>query len=234
MAWGWAPKSDLVRVDVLNTIGLSMMLMGVMCWIVLADFRSPGCARRDGRRRPSPHTPWAPHLPRTGGWLWSWPRRDRLADFAAEPAVVDDVAADMASVAAGVVRGWRAQSRSSAGRALPGFSVDGVRLCGAGRGIHPAELSGRVRRSGRAFFSMGLAGAVLIEFARWLDRQPRQFYAVQDYWHTSPSFFLIRVGMLLVILTASYAWCRWGRGAVGIQPADPVGPGVAAGLLGAH
>src|SRR5580704_5839733 len=35
IAWGWAPWSDLLRVDVLNTIGLSMMLMGVMCWIVL-------------------------------------------------------------------------------------------------------------------------------------------------------------------------------------------------------
>ena len=34
VAWGWAPKSDLLRVDVLNTIGLSMMLMGVMCWVV--------------------------------------------------------------------------------------------------------------------------------------------------------------------------------------------------------
>src|SRR5271165_3338893 len=33
IAWGWAPKSDLLRVDILNTIGLSMMLMGVMCWI---------------------------------------------------------------------------------------------------------------------------------------------------------------------------------------------------------
>src|SRR5271166_1452775 len=36
IAWGWAPKSDLLRVDILNTIGVSMMLMGVMCWIVLS------------------------------------------------------------------------------------------------------------------------------------------------------------------------------------------------------
>src|ERR1700736_2037809 len=36
VAWGWAPKSDLLRVDILNTIGLSMMLMGVLCWMVLA------------------------------------------------------------------------------------------------------------------------------------------------------------------------------------------------------
>ena len=33
---GWAPWSDLFRVDILNTIGLSMMLMGVVCWGVLA------------------------------------------------------------------------------------------------------------------------------------------------------------------------------------------------------
>src|SRR5882757_10931140 len=35
IAWGWAPWSDLLRVDILNTIGVSMMLMGVMCWAVL-------------------------------------------------------------------------------------------------------------------------------------------------------------------------------------------------------
>src|ERR1700686_5927929 len=39
IAWGWAPRSDLLRVDVLNTIGLSMMLMGVLCWLVLAAQR---------------------------------------------------------------------------------------------------------------------------------------------------------------------------------------------------
>src|SRR5947207_15511844 len=32
---GWAPWSDLFRVDILNTIGVSIMLMGVMCWAVL-------------------------------------------------------------------------------------------------------------------------------------------------------------------------------------------------------
>src|SRR5271169_520704 len=36
IAWGWAPRSDLIRVDVLNTIGVSMMLMGVVCWLVLS------------------------------------------------------------------------------------------------------------------------------------------------------------------------------------------------------
>src|ERR1700675_5139853 len=39
IAWGWAPLSDLLRVDVLNTIGLSMMLMGVICWLALSIHR---------------------------------------------------------------------------------------------------------------------------------------------------------------------------------------------------
>src|ERR1700687_1760607 len=42
VSWGWAPKSDLLRVDILNTIGLSMMLMGIVCWLGLAVGRGPG------------------------------------------------------------------------------------------------------------------------------------------------------------------------------------------------
>src|SRR5215469_6830617 len=36
IALGWAPWSDLFRVDILNTIGMSIMFMGAMCWMVLA------------------------------------------------------------------------------------------------------------------------------------------------------------------------------------------------------
>src|SRR5277367_1177277 len=39
LAWGWSPWSDLFRVDILNTIGLSMMLMGVLCWILFTTTR---------------------------------------------------------------------------------------------------------------------------------------------------------------------------------------------------
>src|ERR1700745_498111 len=35
IAWGWAPGSDLFRVDILNTIGIYMILMGVSCGAVL-------------------------------------------------------------------------------------------------------------------------------------------------------------------------------------------------------
>src|SRR6266700_2999451 len=46
---GWAPWSDLFRVDILNTIGVSMMLMGVMCWAVLGIIDG---TRGPGRPRP--------------------------------------------------------------------------------------------------------------------------------------------------------------------------------------
>ena len=73
------------------------------------------------------------------------------------------------------------------------------------------------------FLSAGAAGLMFVAAARWLDAQPRQLYAIYDYWHTSPNFFLIRLGMLLAILAASYAWCRWGAGSWGFSPLIQLG-----------
>jgi uncharacterized membrane protein len=33
LGYPWSPWTDLLRVDVLNILGLSMMLMGVLCWL---------------------------------------------------------------------------------------------------------------------------------------------------------------------------------------------------------
>ena len=47
ISWGWAPWTDLFRVDVLNVIGLSMILMALLCGLVLRT--SAGrCSRRNG------------------------------------------------------------------------------------------------------------------------------------------------------------------------------------------
>jgi hypothetical protein len=73
-------------------------------------------------------------------------------------------------------------------------------------------------REAKVVAGAGVLGLVLIELSRWLDAQSWQIYPLYDYWHTSPEFFIIRVGMLLVILTASYAWCRWGAGEWGFSP----------------
>jgi hypothetical protein len=64
---------------------------------------------------------------------------------------------------------------------------------------------------------------VFIELSRWLDAEPHRLYPFYDYWHTSPEFFLIRVGMLMVILTGSYAWCRWGLAQRGFSPLIQLG-----------
>src|SRR2546430_7595857 len=77
IALGWAPGSDLLRVDVLNAIGVSMMLMGIVCWLVLAVHRGPhtrlalvltatGTALLISLLTPPLWTTWRPH------WL-SWP-----------------------------------------------------------------------------------------------------------------------------------------------------------------
>jgi fucose 4-O-acetylase-like acetyltransferase len=64
---------------------------------------------------------------------------------------------------------------------------------------------------------------VLIAAARWLNARPYQLYASYDYWHTSPNFFWLRVGMLLMILAASYAWCRWGAAQWSFSPLIQLG-----------
>jgi uncharacterized membrane protein len=195
VAWGWAPKSDLLRVDILNTIGLSMMLMGIVCWMVLAVRRGPrtrlalvltagGTALFISLLTPLLWTTWYPR------WL-PWPLQSYV-----------NGAHNLGTPQPGLfpVFPWTAF-------AFAGLAVGFILQSSWARAQEP-----------RAFFSLGLAGSVLIEFARWLDAQPRQLYSVYDYWHTSPSFFLIRVGMLLVILTGSYAWCRWGAGQWGFSP----------------
>ena len=63
----------------------------------------------------------------------------------------------------------------------------------------------------------------VIYLARRLDRQSQQIYAVYDFWHTSPNFFLIRVGLLLVILAVAHAWFRWGAGRWGFSPLVQLG-----------
>jgi uncharacterized membrane protein len=195
VAWGWAPKSDLLRVDILNTIGLSMMLMGIVCWLVLAVRRGPGMrwaltltaietALLISLLTPPLWTTWRPR------WLL-WP----LESY---------------------VNGVHNLGTPQAGL-FPVFPWTAFAFVGLAVGFILQSSWARAQEP-RVFFSLGLAGSVLIEFARWLNAQPRQLYSVQDYWHTSPSFFLIRVGMLLVILTASYAWCRWGAAQWGFSP----------------
>jgi len=226
ISWGWAPKSDLLRVDILNTIGVSMVLMAVVCWVVLVVF---------GTRR----------------FMWGQPPKPALSEVeGAVPCAKRPPAADWPLIAAAIATAltislltpllwttrrpdflpWPIESYINGVHNLgtpqphlfPIFPWAAFAFAGLAVGFILQSSWARAREA-QVFFSLALAGGVLIELSRWLDAQPRRLYPVYDYWHTSPEFFLVRLGMLLVILTAGYAWCRWGAALWGFSPLIQLG-----------
>jgi uncharacterized membrane protein len=207
VALGWAPWSDLFRVDILNTIGVSLMMLGVMCWIVLAaqERRSPG-----------------------------GPRPGNIGSLAVMAVIV---AAAISALTPLLWTTWRP-------RFLPWqleTYVDGVHNLGqplsglfpifpwaafafAGLALGFLLMNPRAKKIGAyAFVVIATGGVLLIFFSKFLDSLGLNIYPVYDYWRTSPSFFIIRIGMLLLMTTAAYAWCRWGPGEWGFSPMIQLG-----------
>jgi uncharacterized membrane protein len=200
LAWPWAPWTDLLRVDVLNTIGVSMMLMGLVCWLAAAD--TSALAMR--LRSIAIATSVAIVIPLLTPLLWTtW--RLRWLPWPIE------------SYICGVHTYAEPQ-----GYFFPIFPWTGFAFAGLAVGF--LLLSDWARRREAAVFAiLAACGVALIALARTLDHSPRQLYAVYDFWHTSPNFFFIRVGLLLVILSALYAWCRWGAATWGFSPLIQLG-----------
>jgi uncharacterized membrane protein len=210
IAWGWASWSDLLRVDILNTIGFSMMLMGLVCWIVLA------CVA--GRRRPA----------RTGEDARPYTNLVTAAIF---------VAAAIATFAPLLWTTWRPRFLpwpiesyvngvhnlgSPQAWLFPVFPWTAFAFAGLAFGFLLLSDSGK-RLGARAFLLAGVAGIVLISGSKFLDSRSLQIYPVYDYWHTSPNFFLIRLGLLLLLVVSGYTWCRWGLGQRGFSPLIQLG-----------
>jgi len=187
VAWGWAPKSDLLRVDILNTIGLSMMLMGILCWITLA--LQSGTYKRSSLILAAAGTALAISL--LSPPLWTTWRPDWL------PWPIESYINGVHNL--GTPQAWL----------FPIFPWSAFAFAGLAVGFILQSPCVRNRET-KIFLALGIAGALLAEFAHWLDHRPEQLYASYDFWHTSPNFFLIRLGLLMIILFASYAWCRWG------------------------
>ena len=217
--------------DILNTIGLSMMLMGVVCWIVL---RGTSALARETRGSPFTGFP----LEKQREDAPSVPRSLRLRR--------DTVALILTSVATALLISlltpllwttwrprwlpWPLESYINGVHNLgtpqawlfPVFPWTAFAFAGLAVGFILQSPTAKARET-TVFLSFGGAGIVLVELARWLDALPRQLYPVYDFWHTSPNFFLIRLGMLLMILTATYTWCRWGLGQWGFSPLIQLG-----------
>jgi len=200
IAWGWAPWSDVLRVDILNTIGLSMMLMGVVCWMVLR--LNSGAQARFGLGITA--AAFGMSISLLSPLMWtSW--RPRRLPWPLE-SYIDGVHN------LGEPQAWL----------FPIFPWTAFAFIGLALGF--LLLSDRAGKLGATGFILaGVGGIGLISLARWLDARPERLYATDDFWHTSPNFFLIRVGLLLMIMAAAYLWCRWGAGQWGFSPLIQLG-----------
>lgn len=189
----WAPWTDLFRVDVLNVIGISLMLMGAVNWMarsqaanaILAGAVALGIALAT----PPLWTTWRPR--RLPWYLESYVNGVHTFN---------------------VPQPWLFPIFPWTAFAFAGLTVGFLLL-----GEWPAK------NPGRAAALFGVAGIGIFCLSSWFDARPTHLYAVYDYWHTSPNFFLARLGFLMIITCAVYAWCRWGFGQLGFSPLIQLG-----------
>jgi uncharacterized membrane protein len=212
ISWGWAPKSDLLRVDILNTIGVSMMLMGVVCWMVNV-WRRPRAHAAEKLGETSLASPFALIIAASCAallislltpLLWTTWRAHWL------PWPVESYVNGVHNL--GKPQAWL----------FPIFPWTAFAFAGLAVGLFVQSAWMRAREA-KGFMALGIVGAALAVLSRSLDRLPVKVYPVYDYWHTSPEFFLIRLGMLMLILCGTYAWCRWGAGQWGFSPVIQLG-----------
>src|SRR5882724_1039892 len=209
LAWGWAPWTDLLRVDVLNMIGLSMMLIGAVIRLT-AMFVPAGessVAAMEKRNAwagaavslvialltPLLWTTWQPR------WL-PWPLESYINGVHTY----------------GTPQAWLFPIFPWAGFAFLGMAAGFVLLSDWAR-----------TREGLVRWGAGIGGAgLMLAAVAWEHSRfqlPARLDPVHDFWHTSLAFFLVRVGMLLVILWMSSLWCARGWGQRGFSPLIQLG-----------
>ncbi len=197
-----APWTDLLRVDVLNVIGVSLMMMGVACRVAAAGGAADPrqlrrativtaviCAAAIAIFTPPLWTSWRPHS--LAWWLQSYINGVHTFD---KP------------------QPWLFPIFPWAAFAFAGLAVGSLLLSEWAR-----------KNEARALALAGMSGTALIALGLWLDARPVHLYGVYDFWHTSPNFFLVRVGIVMIILFLAYAWCRWGAGEWGFSPLIEMG-----------
>jgi len=203
IALGRAPWGDLFRADILNAIGISIMLMGTMCWMALAKADWISDAHR--------YTKLIAGSILVSGFiaavtplLWTtW--RPRFLPWELETYVngVHNL---------GQPQPWL----------FPIFPWAAFAFAGLAFGL--CLTRDFAQKLGTRFFLAGGAGGIaMVYLAKFLDSQTFKLYPVFDFWHTSPEFFMIRVGLLLLLTLFSFVWCRWGPGQWGFSPMIQLG-----------
>jgi uncharacterized membrane protein len=196
-----SPWTDLFRVDVLNMIGVSMVAMGILCWCVGKTGTASTPSSIAALRRRSI---WVSAAIAVGIGLLTPPLytswRPRWLPWFLE------------SYANGVHIFDKPQSWL-----FPFFPWAGFAFAGLAVGFFLTTDFARNQQA-RALGYLAAIGAVISGFALLAIVLPVHVYAQFDFWHTSPSFFVIRVGIVMAILWLSYVWCRWGPGLRGFSP----------------
>ena len=215
LAFRVSPWTDLFRVDILNIIGLSMVLMGVLCWLTAVRRRASTAA--DGS---TVTQSVAIGAARTRGILGSLfiatlvamttPLLWTTYRVRALPWPLESYLNGIHTY--GTPQPWL----------FPLFPWSAFAFVGLAVGFFLFTNLAK-RYEAPVFAALGGTGVLACFLSIKLDESRVRFYPVYDYWHTSPNFFLIRCGILLTILFAVYAWCRWGLAQMGFSPIIQLG-----------
>jgi uncharacterized membrane protein len=200
-----APWTDLLRVDILNVIAVTLVLMAIVCWMV-------GRSAEHGAAIATRWRDWnvgaaiaaALAIALATPPLWTTARPTWLPWWL--ESYVNGVHIF------GVPQTWL----------FPIFPWAAFGFAGLAMGFVLSTAHAQQRdASVMAWF--GLLGVALFAAGWWFDSLPVRMYSVYDFWHTSPNWFLMRVGVRLVIAFFGYAWCRWGAGEIGFSPLVEMG-----------
>src|SRR5229473_5218909 len=196
-----APWTDLLRVDVLNILGVSMMLMGVLCWATDA-----GTLEKSRRRSIAAGLVAAALVAVMTPWMWTT-LRPRWLPWPLE-SYINGVHVY------GHPQPWL----------FPLFPWVAFAFVGLALGFLLFSDFAK-KKEAWLFAALGGAGVIACGLSQLLDAAPVRLYsaAIYDYWHTSPEFFLMRCGVLLALVFLAYAWCRWGLALKGFSPIIQLG-----------
>jgi uncharacterized membrane protein len=167
-----APR-ELLRVDVLNCIGLSLILVAAVV------------------------VPWTSRPRRMWAAVGLCAAIALLTPLAWDAPWPGWIPRPLLAYVSG--RGW--------GSYFPIFPWAGFTAAGAAVALL-IDQARDPRREPLTMAALTAGGAGLIPLSLFVDRVSPSVYPVYDFWWTSPSYFLVKTGVLLLVLGFAYAWDR--------------------------